>query len=269
MKKAVYPYHWQKFIFILVLSLFALRGAFARENDNELGWDFNIRTGVLQNNTPLVGSNSGLSKGALVLVNVAYYGERFFFYDREIGYVLQENNRYSLSVTGTTTEDAQLFDSKVYNRNNNTLKDLGGRHYSFNLGLEWLYSSDWGETELQLENDVSGVHKGQMITLSHGTVFGTEKWEIRPKAGLIWKSKNLVDYYYGVRDSEVKPDRPAYSGKDTLDWFLYVCATYPLSVHWNFITDAYFEQGGKGITDSPLVEEDNFHSVFVGLEYVF
>ncbi|MCL5281869.1 MAG: MipA/OmpV family protein, partial [Planctomycetes bacterium] len=84
-----------------------------------------------------------------------------------------------------------------------------------------------------------------------------------------WKSEKLVDYYYGVRPNEARPERPAYEGKQAFDPFLRLVIRHGLTKHWSLFTDAQYEWLAREIADSPIVSKDHQLSLTVGALYAW
>ena len=238
--------------------------------ESYLGWDFRISAGLGQTNQPLVGASSRFtSVKPRVFIDISYYGERFFFDEDGIGFNLIEDDDKIINILGRLTDDAALFDVRRYNTDNYELADLQNRNYGFLSGFQYFVDKDWGIAELQLLTDISGTHNGQEVIAVYKYIFEHDRWLLTPSIGMRWKSKNLVNYYYGVRESEVKPDRPSYEAGSALDWVFHFESEYSISYHWNIITYLYYEKGGASIYNSPLVEDKYFSEIFAGIEYVF
>jgi len=94
-------------------------------------------------------------------------------------------------------------------------------------------------------------------------------WVFEPSLGVGWQSRDLVDYYYGVRGVETRPGRPAYSGGATSNAFAKLSLSYMLTSGWSVYGGGEYTYLGKNISDSPIVERRYETGVFLGLTYEF
>lgn len=90
------------------------------------------------------------------------------------------------------------------------------------------------------------------------------QWSITPNLGAEWLSANVVDYYYGVKPSEVATMRPAYQGKSSINLRMGVTVHYGLTHHWLLFSGVGYTQLGSGITASPLVIHDRITTLHLG-----
>lgn len=244
--------------------------AYPREDKlqaSEHPWEISIAADAVARHSPLVGSPRQRSRGQFT-ANLQYYGERFFI-DGEVGYTLLNEEHMMFNLIASPAEDFILFNDSVFN--NDKISELDGledRKFALNGGVELLFDGDWGEGEVQFETDLSRRHKGQSLALNYGYTLTGISWEFRPQIGLMWRSGNYVDYYYGVRDSEVTPERPAYTGKPTWDWTFLIEARYRMAKEWYLVGIYYYEKGGAGIVDSPLLEKNYYSENSIGIEWV-
>jgi outer membrane scaffolding protein for murein synthesis (MipA/OmpV family) len=146
---------------------------------------------------------------------------------------------------------------------------LEERKQSLDAGIEFGLKQNWGEIKLDWVTDTLGRHNGQEVRFSYRYRFETGPWSISPFVSWTWQDANLTDYYFGVSESEARPDRPAYSPGDS-QW-----VGFGLNTAWQ-VTDRIvffgnFAFGGveSNVIDSPLVDEDGFSSFFVGGTYLF
>jgi outer membrane scaffolding protein for murein synthesis (MipA/OmpV family) len=146
---------------------------------------------------------------------------------------------------------------------------LDERDQSLDAGIELGLKQNWGEIKLDWVTDTLGRHNGQEVRLSYRYRFETGPWSISPFVSWTWQDANLTDYYFGVSESEARPDRPAYSPGDS-QW-----VGFGLNTAWQvtdrivFFGNFAFGGAGSNVVDSPLVDEDGFSAFFVGGTYLF
>ncbi len=100
--------------------------------------------------------------------------------------------------------------------------ELEDRHFTFLGGAEAFIYTRYGILNLSLTHDMFNVHRGTEAKarwLYHLTL---ERWKLEFALNIEWKSKEIVDYYFGVRPSENAYWSQAYQGVQALtaDWSL-------------------------------------------------
>jgi len=162
--------------------------------------------------------------------------------------------------------------------------DLGGYEASdspFLAGMAERKGGFWAGAKAEWENDVvevsaqwiadtSGHSKGQRFSL------GLEKnWRFGDKVMVVphltahWLDKKYVDYYYGVKSTEVAAGRPLYLGKSGVNAEVGVRAMYRIDAHQSVLMDVGVTSLAKGIKDSPLVDRSSENRVMIGYMYRF
>ncbi len=116
---------------------------------------------------------------------------------------------------------------------------------------------------------LSGGNKGQKANLDFGKSFDYGSLSIEPHIGAQWFSNKYVDYYYGVRESEVRAGRPAYSGESTIDESVGAKFDYRVTPHQLVTVDLGVTHLGSGITDSPLIGKRFTPTARIGYLYQF
>lgn len=115
----------------------------------------------------------------------------------------------------------------------------------------------------------TGDAEGKRFKLELNREFRTGALTITPRIGAEWYDKDYVDYYYGVRASEARPDRRAYRGDSSQAIEAGVRFGYAYQRHHNFFIDVSAKSLGSQIKDSPLVERSTESSVKLGYLYAF
>lgn len=143
------------------------------------------------------------------------------------------------------------------------------RSFAVDGGLEIIYADVWGDLQLQVLSDLSLTHKGVEIWASYAYSWHYGNWRLTPSFGLNWKSSNLLDYYYGVRDSEARENRPAYKASSGFNHFARLSVSYTINDHWGLVGVAEYETLSRSIRNSPIVNKDSVETLFVGIMYRF
>ena len=241
-----------------------------------------------------------------LVVDLAWYGERFFFDNGDLGFTLAEGPAYSLSAIATFNNERNYFS---YLRNSasglatlHTVEENGEnnaaaaqddvdtefsatgdrgllfgragsalpkRRFAVNAGLEWLYLSAWGDWQAQLLGDVSGAHDGHTAALSWSHPWYSQNQEFALSLGAEWKSRELVDYYYGVRPEEALPGRPAWRGGSGINTFARFSVSHRLTDRWKLVSVLEREFLSSTIRRSPIIDRDTIDTFYLGLLYEF
>ena len=137
-------------------------------------------------------------------------------------------------------------------------------------GAKASWKSDIAELGAEWTADASGHSKGQRLalTLERSWRLGQHVM-LTPRLGAQWVDKKYVDYYYGVRASEVTAARAAYQGKSTVNAELGLRGMYLFNPKNAVFVDVGVTSLGSGIKDSPLVDGSTENRVFVGYLYRF
>jgi outer membrane protein len=150
------------------------------------------------------------------------------------------------------------------------LDGMSKRKDGFWAGAKMEWESALVDVSAEWLADASGNSKGQIFSL------GVEKtWRfgdhvmLTPRLGASWQDKKYVDYYFGVRNSEVRIDRAAYVGKSGVTTEVGVRGMYKFDRTHSMFMDVGVSSLAKEIKDSPLVDRSTENRVFIGYLYSF
>ncbi|WP_282145875.1 MipA/OmpV family protein [Alteromonas stellipolaris] len=198
------------------------------------------------------------------LLPVFYYevGD-FYLLGPQFGYEFGSLSNFEFSLVGGIrfdgyeAEDADVFEG---------MEDRSG---SIDIGLEIEYESDYGDFSFEYLADAGSEHKGNEISFKYSLPFIFESSVITPFISVTHQSEDLVDYYYGVRDSEVTDNRALYKGEATSNVEFGIDSTWMFGKHHRVVGNLSYAMLGDEIKDSPLVENSNSLSLVFGYLYVF
>jgi len=181
--------------------------------------------------------------------------------DLELG----ENQELSFAVTlqpigfdGYDSNDAPIL--------NGMSKRKGG---SF-LGPSIQWSNPYVDVSAKWLYDVSGSSKGQKVSIGLArSFFAGPQLMFTPSVSAIWMNNKYVDYYYGVRTSEARADRPAYFADSTLNIELAVRTNYRIDKRQSLFLSLGYMMLGSEIKNSPLTDRSGESKVFLGYLYRF
>ena len=98
-----------------------------------------------------------------------------------------------------------------------------------------------------------GGNKGERAKIGFEKAFAFGQFSIAPHVGAEWLSNKYVDYYYGVRPSEARAGRAAYSAGSTVNVSAGTRIDYRPTKQQTIFLDVGVSRLGDAITDSPIV----------------
>ena len=250
--------------------------AIAQPEARESNWRLGAALGYGLRSNPLVQSDD---IPIIVDLDIAWFGDRFFFDNGDIGLTFVSNDYVTASLVGRFNSD-RVFFGKTETRFVNI--DLAGaplsenaefkvpdRDYAIELGVELLSDGDWGHLQMSAFSDVSDTHNGYEIYINYGYGWRDQRWYIEPSFGLSYKSADLNNYYWGVRDAEAGLVSPSYTAEDGINSHARLMFSYQINKNWNLSLVAEFEHLNDEAAASPLVEDENLLGFFAGFGFRF
>ena len=151
------------------------------------------------------------------------------------------------------------------------LSGMEDRQASIDAGFQADYALPWDELTL------SGKVLTDTLSRSDGTTYGLflhravkgKTFRLLVSAGARYQTKSLVDYYYGVRDSEARAGRPAYEPRGDVDPYADAVFTFGISQKLIVVTMLGIESLGHEVRKSPIVDEPYVLAAAAGLTYKF
>ncbi|WP_440056264.1 MipA/OmpV family protein (plasmid) [Pseudoalteromonas sp. T1lg65] len=255
-------------------------------------WRFAVAVGAGIITNPLAG---GDNIPLPVLPYISYYGDNVFFDNGTLGYTLVEKQTVDLSIIGEINPEQAYFERvhptnilsgshsftgeaigipSVDNKEKNngiTIDEIQHRKWAADIGVltHW-YINDSSKLTVSWMHDVTNTYKGQhaKLTLTH-KIIDSELNKLNISAGIYWKSKHLIDYYYGVTQQDTQEMSLWYRGKSGVSPFISVAYSYPITTSWQFKLNARYMKLGSAIHNSPIVQDKYSATVFVGGLYAF
>ena len=149
------------------------------------------------------------------------------------------------------------------------LEGMDDRKSSFWVGGRVNWKSEVANLSAELLGDASGNSKGQQFKLGIDKRFQLGAVSVVPRAAIIWQDKNYVDYYYGVKTSEARADRAAYTGDAGVSTEFGVRMNYAIAAKQSVFLDLSATALPSSIKDSPLVDSSTKSAIRVGYLYHF
>lgn len=194
---------------------------------------------------------------------LGYRGEKLTIFGPFVRYAMLQSGNVEFSIQakprfeGYDDSDSDIFEG------------MDERKSSIDLGFGVEYARDDWKLELSSLHDVLGRSNGSELSAGLSKVFRSGSFFIEPGIGLSYLDSRYVDYYYGVKNSEVTSFRPRYEGDDAVNKNLGITVTTPA------FFDGLARFGFKhtwydpDISDSPLTDEDTSLSFFFAYSRFF
>lgn len=258
----------------------AAEGASAATQTDETvpgsNWRLGIALGYGSKSNPLIQSHTS---SVPFNIDIAWFGERWFFDNGDLGLTLIDNDAVTFSLVGRVNSE-RVFFSRSESRlarlsaNGETLQKAEevkppDRNYAIELGAEIIKDGRWGQLNLSAYGDVSGAHKGFELGAEYSHRWHGTRWVLEPHVSLRFKSAALNDYYWGVRAAEANPALPQYQAGGAITQGAGVRTSYHLTRHLRLAASIAVEQLPATIRRSPLVKDANVLGYFAGLAYRF
>lgn len=212
---------------------------------------------------------TGIDRENKAIPLVQFENEHLFIFGPVIGlklpgFDISETQRLNLSIvakydgSGYESDDAPI------------LRGMRERKGGFWAGGKVEWNTALVDVSAEWLADASGNSDGQRfgLTVEKTWHFG-EHLMLTPRVGANWLDEKYVDYYYGVRSSEVRPGRPAYAGKSGASAEVGVRGIYMFDRRHSLFLDVEVSTLPTEIKDSPLVDSSTENRVFLGYLYRF
>ncbi len=140
----------------------------------------------------------------------------------------------------------------------------GGMEYS--IIMPYFYDS---KLSVSVTQDLLSESGGQEARLWIKRMFDLRPFFIRPGLGIMWQSRKMADYYFGVEDSEQKSGRPSYNPGASVSYDLSADVFLFFSKNWALFSRSDFLFYGHNIKSSPIVRKGRSNSFIMGIVYAF
>ena len=248
----------------------------AQAGASESRWQLGFALGYGLRTNPLVQSDD---IPIVVDINVAWFGERFFFDNGDLGFTFADNDRVTASLIARFNSDRVFFgrtdtrfvtvDAAGMPLSSAILFEVPDRSYATEIGVEVLADGSWGQLQLTAYHDISDTHDGYELFVDYGYGWRSQRWYFEPSFGLSYKSDALNDYYWGVRDNEASEALLAYTAGDGINVHARLALSYQVNRHWNFSLVSEFERLNDDAAASPVVDDSNVLGFFAGFGFRF
>lgn len=193
---------------------------------------------------------------------VDYQYKRFYFQAGDLGFNLIDENNWEVDfgLGVNLAGDVDRGDSL-------DLQHLPDLHYPLSAFVSAQYISPIGLFKVQHDNEINNKHNGHSSSFSYAAAIRPAGWLIMPKLTYTIHSNEVVNYFYGVPDEYASAEIPAYRAQSGDSYQLSILGLRQINPKWSFLANIQNEFYGDEIGDSPIVEDDQRLSLFVGFLY--
>lgn len=132
-----------------------------------------------------------------------------------------------------------------------------------------IWKNDFANVSAEFLTDVMEKSEGSRARLQIDRRFAFGNLGVTPRVAVEWVDDKFVDYYYGVRQSEVTATRAFYEGEATTNVHAGVRLDYTMARKHTLFLDVSASRFGSTVDDSPLVDKPNQTSIGLGYVYRF
>ncbi len=248
-------------------------------------WDIGLAFGWGRKTNPVRNNND---IPLYIVPSITYYGESWYFDNGNIGYTLAEEENYTFNLTTSYSADpfyfmkssaAGLFYSGFVVRDEDDeihflefadeFNELENRHFTLFGGVEFFIFTQAGIIKLAAAKDLFGVHHGTQAEAQWSYYVNYDRWNFELTLGLDWKSKEVIQYYYGVRPSENLFWSFVYRPHAGFNQRVEGRIRYNINEQWDFLLLAQHTKLSDEIANSPILFESYSNTLFIGATYRF
>lgn len=193
---------------------------------------------------------------------IDYQYKQFYVQGGELGFHLFQNDTWQLDlgIGANLAGDTDRGDS-------DRLQDMPDLSLPVNAFLSVQHTSSLGVLELAYASEINNKHNGDSVEFSYSIPFPIEQWLLLPNLSINHFSEQSINYFYAVPDAFSLVTRPTYRADSELIYSAGITAIRPINDTVTFFANASFNSYGDEITDSPIVDEEDSYSIFVGFTY--
>jgi len=276
----------------LMLFVFCQTSVLACDNKliciEEDNWSIGVAFGIGARTNPLVDGND---IPLVVLPDIAWYSDHAYFDNGEFGYQWQFTDSVTTETfIRTNTERAyfsfwhpsNLIPIQASSSGSDTpgsggssefryisVDDIASRQWSVDGGIRVNWFDDNQRWSFSVVHDALSVHNGYSVGTAYRRDFFFNDWTVSTSLSVNYKSKNLIDYYYGISLRDTQDNTLWYEAKQTVQVTAGLFVSKQINEKWQWLGRLQATTLGSGMSDSPLVNKDHVTNVFLGIGYRF
>ena len=187
---------------------------------------------------------------------IGYIGESLEFYGPFGSYKFVNDGPFSARARLAVRFDGYEAEDSA------SLSGMDDRDRTIDGGLVFGYQpKDVARFELSYMHDVLSKHKGSETSFQISRQFNRGPFFFVPEVSVHYLSANLIDYYYGVKESEATANRAAYSAKSGLSYRADLNFSTPILFGGFTRIDLGYIWYANEISDSPIVDETEGYNI--------
>lgn len=225
---------------------------------------WSVGVAVAVRDSPYVGEGTRVRPLPLV----TYDGDRFFWRGISGGVHLVQSKAFSLDAVLAGRFDG--FDIRDLSRaglarNGLDAATLEDRDDALDAGLAASWRGSAGELKVSALADVTNASGGYELAVDYAYALQWGHTTVVPGAGVRWMSSDLVNYYYGTLDEEVRRGAPRYQPGSAVVPQVSIGFSRPVGEKWRVLGGVDYRFLPSELTHSPLLEPDTNGSAGVRL----
>lgn len=194
--------------------------------------------------------------------------KRFWFRGLQHGFYAYKNPYFSISPMlkfnpdyGYSVDDAD---------DNSTLYEgLDNTDFSLEGGLQVAFNLQVIELEFNMLTDLLGDHEGQLLEVSFSRPLHMGRVLLLPELKYTYSTEEVGQFYFGVDPENATVERPAFEVGTTNDLEFSTVFMWQMTTRWYVVGEASYKIYDDVIEDSPLVDDTQQASLFVGVGLSF
>ncbi|MCX7552961.1 MipA/OmpV family protein [Marinicella sp. S1101] len=193
---------------------------------------------------------------------IDYQYKRFYFQAGDIGFNLIDNKAWEVNfgMGFNLAGDIDRGDSRL-------LQDLPNLSFPISAFVSAQYKTKFGLFTVKHDNEINNKHDGHSSSLSYAAPIFKNNWLLMPSLSYQYHSAEVVNYFYGVNTADATERFDAYQTGSVNNIQLSFLALREINEKWSFVGNVQSEFYGDEISNSPIVDDDQRLSLFVGLLY--
>ncbi len=159
---------------------------------------------------------------------------------------------------------------RTYGYEKNEIEGMDERETAWEGGLAFSAKTDKAHIEIMALTDVLDRYDSWILRTEIGYDFEFGKLSIYPSLIFMYQSSDFLNYYYGVKQSEVATSSfTQYTPNGALLLGAQTYIKYPLTDNLSTLINLRADRLSQEATDSPIVTENYIYSGLVSLMYTF
>ena len=187
---------------------------------------------------------------------IGYIGEAFEFYGPFASYKFLNEGPFSARARMAVRFDGYEAEDSAF------LDGMDDRDRTIDGGFVVGYQpKDVARFELSYMHDVLSKHKGSETSFQISRQFNRGPFFFVPEVSVHYLSANLIDYYYGVKETEATAERAAFKGRTGLNYRADLNFSTPILFGGFTRIDLGYIWYANEISDSPIVDETEGYNI--------